>query len=198
MCAASPSSSTRSPRFKSPSSMRARPTSGARPVHLLRNPVRVAHDRELVVGALDVARRAAGEMHDDLEEQREGQWLRVIDRARVGDRSLHAWPGPCPGNPRSVVVRDSSQRQKIPGSMPVCQTRWRRGTPDRTCVNACLEVLVPGFERAQVKERGPHRPLTNHLQIRIAEARRRAPASPARCHGRCGSRPTRCGAPTCR
>ena len=48
VCAARPSSSTRSPRFKSPSSMRARPTSGAAQ-HLLRNPVRLAHDRELVV-----------------------------------------------------------------------------------------------------------------------------------------------------
>ena len=40
-------------------------------------------------------------MHEDLEQQREGQWLRVIDRARVGDRSLHQ------GQAR---VRETAQR----------------------------------------------------------------------------------------
>ena len=57
----------------------------------------------------------------------------------------------------------------MPGSMPVCQTLR---AVERRIVHGQrrLEVLVPGFERAQVKERGPHRPFTNHLQMWIAEA----------------------------
>ena len=138
------------------------------PVHLLRNPVRLAHDRELVVDPLDVARRAAGEMHEDLEQQREGQWLRVIDRARVGDRSLHQ------GQAR---VRETAQRGCSRQLAAAEEAGLDAGLPDPGAVERRivhgqrgLEVLVRGFERAQVKERGPHRPFTNHLQMWIAEA----------------------------
>ena len=93
-----------------------------RPVQLLRDAVRVADDGQLLVGALDFARRAPGKVHEHLEEQGEGPRLRVIERPAAATAS---WTiaSPVSGNPRSVVVRESSQRQKIPGSMPVCHTR---------------------------------------------------------------------------
>ncbi len=166
------------------------------PVHLLRNPVRVAHDRELLVGPLDVARRAAGEMHEDLEEQREGQWLRVIDRARVGDRSLHH------GQARVRETR-AAWLFATARSGRRCRARcrfarpWRRGTPDRTWSTrsrgAGARLRARPGERARP-------PPTIHQSSADADRRgaRKAPASPARCHGRCGSRPRPCGAPTCR
>jgi hypothetical protein len=56
-------------------------------------------------------------VHEHLEKQRE--------RPRLPAAATASWTmaRPVSGNPRSVMVRESSQRQKIPGSIPVCHTR---------------------------------------------------------------------------
>ena len=168
VCAARPSSSTRSPRFKSPSSMSARPTSGAAQYISCAIPCDVAHDGELLVGPLDVARRAAGEMHEHLEEQRERARLRMIERARVGDGSC-TMARPVSGKP---AQRGCSRQLAAAEDAGLDAGLPDPGAVERRIVHGqgLLEVLVPGFERAEVEERGPDRPFADHLQMRIAEA----------------------------
>ena len=166
------------------------------PVHLLRDPVRVADDGELLVGALDLARRAPGEMHEHLEEQRERQRLRVIERAGGGHGLLDdGEPGVGKSRAASSCARARSGRR----CRARCRSarRARRETPGR---RASWPSRGAGVRpRARRDGRAPRRPTTRRSSAGAGRrGARRAPSSRARCRGRCGSRPRRYGAPTCR
>ena len=139
-----------------------------RPVQLLRDPVRVADDGQLLVGALDLARRTPGEMHEHLEEQRERARLRVIERAGGGHGLLDD------GEPG---VGESAQRRRARELAAAKDAGLDAGLPYARAVkrrvvqrHGLLEVLVSGFERAEMEERGADRPFADHLQVRVAEA----------------------------
>ena len=166
------------------SSRRARSARGRErrgPLHLLRDAMRVADDGELLVDAQHLARRCAapGE-HDDLEQQREGERLRMIERAGLGDRLADRRPAPVPGSPAASACAPTRSGRK-------CQARCRsarraaRETPDRRARAPRARCACAGFELAEVEQRRPERPLANHLQVGIAEPLEERRASRARC-----------------
>ena len=129
-----------------------------RPMHFLRDPVGVTDDGELLVGALDVARRPAGQVDEDLEEQRKGQRLRVIEGARVGDSGAHQGE-PQVGKPaQRLSSAPARSGRRFPARSPSA-TRGPRGTPGRTASRALLEMLVSPT-RARRGGRAPRRPTT--------------------------------------
>ncbi len=107
-------------------------------------------------------------MREHLEEQRERERLRMIERRRGRHGLLHdrqrrvGKPAQEPGARQLAAAEDPGLDPGLPHARAV-----ERRVVER---QRLLEVLVRRLERAEMEQRRADRPLADHLQVRIAEA----------------------------
>ena len=105
-----------------------------RPLHFLGDAVRVADHGELFVGLLDVARIAPRQVRENLEEQREGERLRMVERTRLEDGLLHGG---------KALIRETDQGQRARILAAAEDARFDAGLPDARPVERRVVELEP-------------------------------------------------------